>query len=227
MKIVNGIILFVKKQKYYNENKDKFFDYNEFISNNRNLILYFYKLIRINERLLLENFEISFGFIFSFPFPISSIIIKIKKFGEFLLNRKIFTFVPSYTSLSLNLDDALIKKLKEIYITGDITLLTFYELLLLEKDKTIDYGFLSSFKTQFLYDLQMKDTIKKLKEKKKPKINRINKKEKRLNKNLNNNISKLKTNKKKDSRVMKLSLWKTRAPLKIKKYNYYDNNYKY
>jgi len=216
-----------EKQKYYNENKDEVFDYNKFISNNRILILYFNELIRINERLLLENFEISFGFIYSFPFPISSIIIKIVEFAEFLLNRKVFTYKRLNINLSLNLDGALVKKLKEIYITGDITLLTFYELLLLEKDKTIDYGFLSSLKTQFLYDLQMKDTIKKLKEKKKSKINRINKKEKRLNKKLDNNISQLKINKKDTFRVIKLSLWKTRAPLKIKKCNYYDNNYKY
>ena len=220
-----------ENQKYYNENKKEFFDYNEFLSNNRNLILYFNRLIRINERLLLENYEISLGSMFFFPFSISSIIIKIAKFAGFLLNKKVFIYEQLYyTSSYLNADDASIKKLKEIYDTGDITLLTFYELLLIEKDKRINYGFLSSFKTQFLYDLQMKDTIKKLTEKKRTKINkinRINKKEKRLNKNLNNNISKLKTNKKDIFKAMKLSLWKTRAPLKIKKSNYYDNNYKY
>ena len=117
--------------------------------------------------------------------------------------------------------------MKEIYDTRDIILLTFYEIVLIEKNKGIDFGFLSSFKTQFLYDLQMKDTIKKLSEKKRRKIIRINKKEKRLNKKLNNNISRLKTNKKDNFRVMKLCLWKTRSHHKIKKSNHYDNNYKY
>jgi hypothetical protein len=216
-----------EKQKYYNENKEEFFNYNEFISNNRKLILYFNELIRLNERLLLENFEIPSGFILSYPFPISIIIIKIAVFAGILLDRKVLAYDPLCIDIIQNDNDASIKKLKEIYDTRNITLLTFYEIVLLEKDKRIDYGFISSLKTQFLYDFQMKDSIKKITEKKRPKRDRINKKEKRLNRKLDNNISKLKTNKKDSFRVKKLSLWKARAPLKIKKSNYYDNNYKY
>ena len=215
-------------QKYYKENKEEFFnynEYNEYLSNNRNLIFYFNELIRQNKRILLENFEDPFYFFC--PFQINKILIKIEEFARFLLDKTVYTYKSLDTSLFSNGDDASIKKLKEIYDTRDITLLTFYEIVLLEKDKTIDFGFLSLFKYQFLYDLQMKDTIKKLAEKKRRKINRINKKEKRLNKKLNNNISKFKTNKKDNFKVMKLSLWKTRSPLKIKKSNYYNNNYKY
>ena len=102
-----------------------------------------------------------------------------------------------------------------------------YELLLLEENKKINYGFLSSLKTQFLYDLQMKDTIKKLTEKQSPKINRNNKKDKKLSKKLYNRTSRINKNKKDTFGVMKLSLWKTRVLLKTKKIKYYNNNYKY
>ena len=115
-----------------------------------------------------------------------------------------------FNSISIN-------KIKEIYDTQDITLLTFYELVLLEINCTIDYGFLSALETQNLYDLQMKDSIEKLTKKKRAKVNRINKKDKRLNKKMNNKIFKIKANKKDSFGVMKLSLWKTRAPIKTKK----------
>ena len=81
-----------EKQKYYKENKEEFFNYNEYISNNRNLILYFNKLIRLNERLLLENFKIPFGFFFSFPIPINNIIKKIAEFAGLLLDKTVYTY---------------------------------------------------------------------------------------------------------------------------------------
>jgi len=213
------------KQKYYKENKEDI-DYNQLVTNNRYLLIYFNRLVTINKELLLfENFEITSGYFFFFPLIIRSIMIKIEEFANFLLGKKTYFDKFSYSSLSLNENDASIKKLKEIYDTQDITLLTFYELLLLEKDKKIEFGFLSIFKTQFLYDLQMKDTIKKLKESQKQKINRINKKEKRFKKQLNNNILKFNTKKKNTFGLKKFSLWKTPTPIKIKKSNHYNNNY--
>ena len=63
-----------------------------------------------------------------------------------------------------------------------MALLTFYELVLLESINKLHYGFLSALEKQYLYDLQMKESIKKLTEKQRPKLNRIDKKQKKLNK---------------------------------------------
>jgi len=201
-----------EKQKYYNENKETF-NYNEFVSGNRYLISNFHELVRLNEKLLLENFKIDYLYFNS----LSSISKYILKFGEQFLNKHVFWYIGIDFNLYFKEDDESIKKLKEIFDTGDITLLTFYELVLLECINKIDYGFLSSLETQFLYDLQMKDRIKHLTEKRRPKINRINKKEKRLSKRLDYNISKFKRNKRDIFGVLNLNYRKTQAPIKVKK----------
>ena len=221
--------LICEKQKFDSENKKEFFDYNEFILENKNFISCFHDLIRLNKEILLDKLEI---YDYNFPIFLPKLSQYIIGFANILLCRKGMK-VKFYGKLDFILDlikdYESLKKLVKIYDTQDIYLLTFYELLLLEKYKKINYGFLSSFKTQFLYDLQLKDTIKNLKEKQSPKINKNNKKDKRISKKLYNRISKINKNKnKKDTfGVMKLSLWKTRVLLKTKKCNYYNNNYKY
>jgi len=210
----------LKKQKCDKENK-KIINYNEFISENKKFLSNFHKLVRLNEKLLLDDGQIMDYMIFS---DVSEYIIGFaeyffgKKFERYTYRLTISLFIEaSFNSIPVN-------KIKEIYDTQDIALLTFYELVLLEINYKIDYGFLSALETQNLYNLQMKDSIKKLTEKKRPKINRINKKDKRLNKKMNNKIFKIKANKKDSFGVMKLSLWKTRSPIKTKKINYYKLN---
>ena len=213
-----------EKQEYYNENKKKF-NYNEFVSENRHFISSFHKLVRLNEKLLLENFVINYPYFYSLP-NISKYILK---FGEQFLNKHVFWYIGIDFNLYFKEDDESIQKLKEIYDSGDITLLTFYELVLFECINKIDYGFLSVLKTQFLYDLQMKDNIKKITEKKRPKMNRIYKIEKRLSKKMDNKISKFKRNKRDIFGVMKLNYRKTQIPIKVKKAKDYkqNNNYKH
>ena len=210
-----------EKQKYDNKNKKKF-NYNEFISENKNFISNFHKLIRLNEKLLLDDGKIMDYMIFS---EVSEYIIG---FAEYIFNKQFEPFSTRKSKVSFLsnffFNIISINKIKEIFNTRDITLLTFYELILLELVKKIDYGFLSALETQFLYDLQMKDSIKKLSERQSPKMNRINKKVKRLIKKKNNKIFKLKRNIKDIFGVMKLSLWKTRAPIKTKKFNFYKYN---
>jgi len=209
-----------EKQKYNNENKDKYFNYNEFLLENKKFISYFHELIRLNEKVLLENFKINNSDIKSFP-----IFKYILKLTEQFFDKKIYCHLELYYNLNFDEKDESIKKLKEIYNSGDITLLTFYELVLIEYKNKLDYGFLSALETQFIYDLQMKETIKKLTEKQKPKTNRKNKKQKRLNKKLNNEIFKFKRNTKDTSGVMKSCLWKT--PKMVKKIKDYKQNNKY
>ena len=158
------------------------------------------------------------------PFP-NKFFGYIFKFAEYLLGRKICTYRESSHILYLNGDNESIKKLKEIYNTKDISLLAFYELVLLEINNLINYGFLSALETQFLYDFTMKGTINKLTGKQSQKMNKINKKEKRLRKKKDNRISKLKINKREIFEGIKISLWKTRAPIKTKKNNKYNNRY--
>ena len=211
-----------EKQKYNNENKRKFFNYNEFISENKNFISNFHKLIRLNEKLLLDDGKIMDYMIFS---EVSKYIIG---FAEYVFDKQFDPYISRKSKVSF-LSNFLFKympvyKIKEIYDTQDIALLTFYELVLLEINCDINYGFISVLETQYLYDFTMKDSIKKLTEKQKPKINRINKKEKRLKKKKKKKIYKSKMNINDTFGVMKLSLWKTRAPFKIKKLNYYKCN---
>ena len=214
-----------EKQEYDNEHKTKFFDYNEFVSENKNFISCFHDLKKLNEKLLLENFKIDYYYYDSLPIISKCILRLTEQFLDKEVNRyRGFTFLLDFEE-----NDEPIKKLKEIYDSGDITLLSFYELVFLEYKNKLDYGFLSALETQYLYDLQMKESIKKLTEKQRPKINRIGKKQKKLSKKQDNQISKFKKNKRDTFGVMKLSLWKAKAPIKVKKVKDYkqNNNYKY
>ena len=175
---------------------------------------------------ILENFEIGRFYFNSLPI-ISKYIVD---FAEKYLDKNVYKrSIGLDILLNFDKNDETIKKLKEIYNSGDMTLLTFYELVLLEYKSKLDYGFLSSLETQYVYDFQMKESIKKLTEKQRSKINRIDKKQKIINKKLNNKLSKFKINKRNTFTVMKLNLWKTQALLKVKKIKDYkqNNNYKY
>jgi len=210
-----------EKQKDDNENKP-IFSYNEFISEIKNFISNFHKLIRLNEKLLLDDGKIMDYMIFS---EVSEYIIG---FAEYVFDKQFDPYISRKSKVfflsNFLFKDMPVFKIKEIYDTQDIALLTFYELVLLEINCNINYGFLSALETKYLYDFTMKDSIKKLTEKERPKINRINKKEKRLTKKINKKIFKSKINAKDTFGVMKSSLWKTRAPFKIKKLNYYMCN---
>ena len=210
-----------KKQRYDKECKKKFFNCTQFVSEYKKFISCFHKCIRLNEKLLLDDGKIMDYMFFS---EFTKYIIK---FSDKILDKKI-----DFPNLGLNKafsiidyaynDIIIINKLKEIYDTKDITLLTFYELIILEIYRKIKYGFLSALKTQFLSDLTMKYKTKKLKTKQ----NGLNKRERKLNKKLDNKIYKLKTNKKDTFGIMKISLWKTRAPIKIQKSKFYKHNNK-
>ena len=211
-----------EKRGYDNENKEEFFYYNEFVSENKDFISNFHDLIRLNEKLLLlENFEIDF-----LDFQSLSIISKyIIDFAQNYLDKKVYKNPIEF--LYFNENDESIKKLKEIYNSKDMTLVTFYELVLLEYKSKLNYGFLSALETQYLYDLQMKESIKAFTKNQRPKINRIDKKQKKLSKKLDNKISKFKRNKRDTFGVRKFSFWKTQAPIKVKKIKDYKQNNKY
>ena len=120
-------------------------------------------------------------------------------------------------------DESLIKKLKEIYKTGDIALLTFYEFIWIEEHYDLYYGFISSLKNYKMYNFFMRDNIKKVRDENEPKIKRKNKISKMINRKINSQVFRTKNNKKMIVGSKKLSLWKTFIPCKDKK----TNNYKF
>ena len=204
-----------EKQKNDKENKE-IINYNEFVCKNRDFISCFHDLVRLNEKLLLENFEINYSYFTRLPYLYKYIL----KITQHLLDTKVYWGQEQYNFRFYLLEnselDGSLKKIKEIYEARDITLLTFFELILIENINIIKYGFLSASKTQSLYNFTMKDIIKALTEKKSPMNNRINKKEKRLSKKSDNKVSKFKRSKR-DIRTMKLRLWKKQVPIKTKK----------
>ena len=62
----------------------------------------------------------------------------------------------------VEIEPFLIERLKEIYETGDIALLTFYEFLWLEEHYNLFFGFLSSIGDK-RYNFTMRDCINKIK----------------------------------------------------------------
>ena len=66
----------------------------------------------------------------------------------------------------------------EIYETGDIELLTFYEFIQLEEHYNIFFGFLSALRDK-RYNFIMRDSINKIKNAKIESNKKINKKERR------------------------------------------------
>ena len=127
----------------------------------------------------------------------------------------------------VEINDSLKNRLKEIYDTENITLLTFYEFVWFEEHYEICDGFLSSLKNHILYNFRMRDNIKKIKDINKPKIKRINHKDKKIKKNSDDRIYNSKKNKKINFKQIKLGLWKTRMPTKTRRKNNFDNNYIY
>ena len=142
-----------------------------------------------------------------YEFIKNAIIITIIKFA-FILNRQTQKFedLDFYRELMeshiifnltkndylLNNNKSLISKLKEIYESGDITLLTFYEFIWLEDNYNICNGFLSSLKNVALYNFKMRKHILKIKEELKPRMNNKYKKEKKIYKKSDNKFYKMK-----------------------------------
>lgn len=115
--------------------------------------------------------------------------------------------------------------MKEIYESGDITLLTFYEFIWFEENYTICHGFLSALRNNIIYNLRMRNNINKIKNYQKPKIKRINKKEKIFNKKFSTKIFKSINNNKINFCSKKSSLRKTFIPYKVKNKNYFNSKY--
>ena len=109
----------------------------------------------------------------------------------------------------------------------NITLLTFYEFVWFEEHYEICDGFLSSLKNHIIYNFRMRDNIKKIKDINKPKIKRINHKDKKIKKNLDDKIYSSKKKNKINFKQIKSGLWKTRMPTKTRRKNNFDNNYIY
>ena len=117
----------------------------------------------------------------------------------------------------MNIDDSLIKKLKEIYNIGDITLLTFYEFIWLEENYDICHGFLYSLINQNFYNFKMKDNFKLIKGIQNNGINRNNKKENCSKKKSENKLFKFQNNKNINKITRKICFRKTLIPKKEKR----------
>ena len=111
--------------------------------------------------------------------------------------------------------ESLIKKLIEIYDTGNLSLLTFYEFIWFEENFNFCNGFLSSLENYKMYNFFIRDGINKIKEAKKPDIKKINKKDKILDKQIKNQILKP-INNKSNIFYRKKCCFKTFIPYKTK-----------
>jgi len=214
-----------KEEKVYPLNKKQFFKL-------------FYEAKKLNEVLFSDNEIIErkqkkknkikiIGDSYKTSFISKAVIKNIAKFAEIILG-KAFDINNLFVFGRLNFTDNyyyveiepfLIERLKEIYETGDIALLTFYEFLWLEEHYNLFFGFLSSIGDK-RYNFTMRDCINKIKNAENKSIKKINKKEKR-----NYNIiikKKFKSiNKINLFGTKKLGLWKIFRPCKIKKTNYF------
>ena len=193
----------------------------------RQIIKLFYEAKDLNEKLFSKKFDnfktnlkSTFGTNNYFCETILKHLIAISEIltGENISNyKKILPFDFRKKDYKIKIEYSLIEKLKEIYNTGDIALLTFYEFIWFEEHYYIHDGFLSSLRNNILYNYRMKDNIKKIKNLKEPKIKRENYKEKIFKKNLDKNIYRLKNNKKISFRQIK--------PIRIKSKK--QNNFRY
>ena len=197
----------IEKEKYEYENGEKFDDTNDMIEQ-RKIIYLFNKAKTINEKLLLdkEEFELNLeedddkfleNAIFKNIIKFTEIISDEKKFNEKVFNkishirrRRGRRKRNNESNYYVDLDESLIKKLKEIYDKRDITLLTFYEFIWFEEHYDIFNGFLSSLRNHILYNFRMKDSIKEIRQKINIKNIKRNGKEKIANKKYYNNIIK-------------------------------------
>ena len=216
----------IERQAYEYENMANIIKHPD-ILDQRQIIKLFYEAKELNKKLFskkYENLRTNLKTTFRSKEYFYSLILKnIIEFAEKLTGEKIINhdelFISYYgkKNLQIKSDDSLIEKLKEIYDTGNITLLTFYEFIWFEEHYNICDGFLSSLRSNVLYNFRMRENIKKIKNIKEPKINRKNYKEKIFKKNLDRNIYRLKYNKKISFRQIK--------PIRIK--NKKKSNFRY
>jgi hypothetical protein len=158
---------------------------------------------------------------------LKAVIKNIAKFAEKILGKKfninnLFKFDKLYFSDNyyyVEEDPFLLLKLMEIYETGDIELLTFYEFIWLEEHYDIFYGFLSALGDK-RYNFIMRDSINKIKNAKIESNKKINKKERR-NYDIINKKKFKSTNKMNLFGTKKICLWKIFRPGKIKNVNYF------
>ena len=219
-----------KKEYYYNhrENLEK-----EHIKLNQIQIFKLFNIAKeLNEKLFsnnIDNIDINFksksNILFSgnIGFFTDVILKNIIKFAETLTGANYM--IPNLTENNhkkkgiripqegnkyyIKIDDLLKNRLKEIYDTGNIALLTFFEFIFFEEHYNICDGFLSSLKKNVLYNFRMRDDIKIIKDINKPQIKRINYKNKKI-KNSDIKIYNSKKNKNINFKKIKFSLWKTR-----------------
>ena len=116
----------------------------------------------------------------------------------------------------VDMDDTSKNRLKEIYDTGNIALLTFYEFVWFEEHYNISEGFLSSLKNHIIYNFRLRDDIKQIKDMKKQKIKRINHRNKKNKKNIDVKKYYFKKNKDFNFKYNKIGLWKAKMPIKTK-----------
>jgi hypothetical protein len=202
----------IERQAYEYENMENIIKHPD-ILDQRQIIKLFYEAKELNKKLFskkYENLRTNLKTTFRSKEYFYSLILKnIIEFAEKLTGEKIINhdelFISYYgkKNLQIKSDDSLIEKLKEIYDTGNITLLTFYEFIWFEEHYNICDGFLSSLRSNVLYNCRMRENIKKIKNIKEQKINRKNYKEKIFKKNLDRNIYRLKYNKKISFRQIK------------------------
>ena len=211
------------KEKSYPLNQKQFFNLfneakkvNEILFSDYEIIKRKYKKNKI--KIIGDTNETSFF--------LMAVIKNIAKFAEIILSKKFYiNNLCEFSRLNLNdnyyveIDPFLIERLKEIYETGDILLLTFYEFIWLEEHYNIFFGFLSSFGDK-RYNFTMRDNINNIKNTKNKANKKRNKKEKRNYNKINKKKFKSK-NKINLFGTKKLCLWKIFRPNKIKKTNYF------
>ena len=188
--------------KYISEQEEYYFNNRENIDKGRIMLdqsqtfKLFKRAIELNEKLFSNDIEIN-DIETNFKFErndslsrkidfFTKVILKnIIKFSEALtgikydiLRKDILFVMPYNNEYYVDMDDSLKNRLKEIYDTGNIALLTFYEFIWFEEHYNICDGFLSSLKNHILYNFRLRDNIKQIKDMKKPKIKRINHKNK-------------------------------------------------
>ena len=194
----------IEREKYENEKGEKFYDTNYMIDQ-KQIIYLFNKAKTINKKLLLDKEEFKFNLDKGFDkFLEKALFNNIIKFAEIILDEEKlneneleidFSYIKKRRGRRkrkyyVDLDESLIKKLKEIYDKRDITLLTFYEFIWFEEHYDIFNGFLSSLRNHILYNFRMKDSIKEIRQKINIKNIKRNGKEKIANKKYYNNIIK-------------------------------------
>ena len=209
-----------EQEEYYYNNRENF-NITDTTSQQIHTLKLFKRALELNEKLFsneINDIEIDF----KSEFFKDSILTNIIKFAEVLkgINYNKSRFCMRYhfpKNNDIDMEDSFKNRLKEIYDSGNIALLTFYEFVWLEKHCYIDCGFLTSLKNHIIYNFRLRDNIKQIKDMKKPKIKRINHKNITIKKNFNIKKYYYKENNGFNFKHNKIGLWKTRIPIKTKK----------